>query len=529
MYKTLHRTLGRAPRSYADYERLFSPDTRPNGWARGDGASLVKGNGWSLWSFNDTYRTGLSGIANSLIRNTLLLVMDNGECWWLSSGGGEPYPTASSFPPIDINTWTWTIGGYKCGGSDNAMMLAAGWIAGSPYTRTGYHAAKFTNMTADKPPNPQVSPVGLDIVANVSWSGVPFVDNGYIYWPGIHFGELSHYLARHVYTEVPSELATGWQYWAGGSNWSSNISGRVAVSIGSPPLRALSCIKWNGKYLWSAKPFDDAPEIATEPDDYPDLYVWESTAVFGTTLTARGVAARVSKQGWYAYGGRVEELPGVPGITAVYSLNTAQVYDTVNYIYGPHFLRAKYGADVSRSILYVGSGERTITTTDFNGVGVTGEPTRTWNKANGYEQVVNDAAATYLLTQPDFVDEVGIGIPESIDLLMADGNLYCQQLGTLGAARTLNAAQYRYYAGTLSANCTFTLTGGVVGEAVSRITIYIKQDPAVARTVTFSPTVKWAGGVAYAASTGLSALDKVELESTDGGTTWRGTYWKGYA
>jgi hypothetical protein len=528
MYKTLVRRLGRPPRSLADYERMFSPDVRFGGWARGDGAPDIQGNGWNLWAFNDTFVTGLGGVATGLVRNTQLLVTDQGDVHWLSSGGGEPYAGAETFPNINSTTWAWVLGGYATG-DDSAMVLAGGWTTGAPYSLVGYYATQLARLKSNTPTCSSVYPVGLDYAAGVSWSGLPFYENGYVYLFGIHVGELSHYIARHAATVNPAELAGAWEYWAGGSTW-GNISQRVAVTIASPPLRALSVCRYNGKYLFSAKLYDSAPELTTDPDTFPEVFGWMGNTLIGSSLTSLGPMARVSRQGWHSYAARIYNLPGVPGLSSISSLNTGIPSLSSNYIYGPHFKKAGYAGDMSRTIIYVGpANSRTITSTDFNTVGVSGEPDRTWDKSNGFTVVVSDVAATYLMAQDDFVDATGLGFPDAVDDLFADGLSSCVQLGPMGATKTLNAAVSRNYAGTLSANLTITLTGGVVGETVSIIVLFLKQDPATARTVTFTPTVKWVGGTAYTASTGLGALDKIQLETADGGATWRGTFWKGFA
>lgn len=528
MFKTLVRRLGRPPRSYADYERMFAPDARFGGWARGDGAQTIRGDGWTLWNFNDAFISGLFGAAPNFIRNSQLLTTDDGEVWWLSSGGGEEYAGAETFPDVDETTWTWPIGGFDTG-DDSAIVIAGGWVTAAPYTNTGWHCTKLSGLRSDQPRCSAVHPVGLDIAAGVSWSGVPFKEGGYVYIFGIHYGELSHYVARHPYELSPTAYASGWEYWAGGSSWSGSIAARENLTIGSPGLRALSVIRYQGKYIFSAKAFDAAPEISTEPDSWPWVYAWEADDLTGP-LTSLGTVAWVARAGWYAYSARLEELPGIPGLSVVYSQNGTVPGIQQNYVYGPHFKAGRYSTDMSRDIVYVGPAtSRTISTTDFNTVGVADEDQRSWTRDNGYIQTVSDAAATYLLAQSDFVDRDGLGFPESVDEMFADGQRYCHQIGAMGTAQTLDASQYERYAGTLSANCTCTLTGAVVGELASRIVLYVKQDDDTAKTLSFTPTVKWQGGSAYTVSTGLSALDKVELETVDGGTTWRGSYVKGFA
>lgn len=97
-----------------------------------------------------------------------------------------------------------------------------------------------------------------------------------------------------------------------------------------------------------------------------------------------------------------------------------------------------------------------------------------------------------------------------------------------GTAQTLDASEYKFFNVTLTGNCTVTLSGAVAGLR-STVEITFKQDGTGSRTVTFSPLVKWASGTAFTASTAASAIDKIKLDTDDGGTTWVGTFTKGHA
>lgn len=477
MFKTLIRKLGRPPRSYADYERLFSPDPTFGGWARGDGGQMVRGDGWSLWNFNDAFKSDLFGEAGGIVRNSLLYLDEaDGSLWWLSSGGGEPNAGSETFPNVSPTNWAWPQGGWVTG-PDSAIYIAGTWVTGSPYSLNGYRAVGYGSLSEDQPSITSSYTVGLDYAAGVSWAGLPFVEASYVYVFGIHYGELAHYLARHAYTADASTLSTGWEYWTG-SGWSTNIASRGALTIGSAGLRALNVVKYNDKYLFSSKLFDAAPELDIEEDQWPDLWGWEADSITGP-LTSVGSLRLVNRPGWFSYASHAFELPGVPGLSAIWSLNTNESSLSDNYIYGPHFGAAGYGADMSRNVIYVGTAHgRVVSATDFNTVGVSGEPTRTWDKSNGYEQVVSDAAATYLLAQNDFVDEEGLSFPSVIETLFNEGRFdeFKEKImkfsGTGGDWRTWNVALSRRAA--LPAD--IVLWGDSIGEGWTSVNGPAPQD-----------------------------------------------------
>jgi hypothetical protein len=81
---------------------------------------------------------------------------------------------------------------------------------------------------------------------------------------------------------------------------------------------------------------------------------------------------------------------------------------------------------------------------------------------------------------------------------------------------------------TLTANCTFTLTGAQTGQ-VTMLELVLAQDATGGRTVTWPASVRWVGG-APVLSTAANAVDRVTLTTYDGGTTWYGDLTgKGYA
>lgn len=87
-----------------------------------------------------------------------------------------------------------------------------------------------------------------------------------------------------------------------------------------------------------------------------------------------------------------------------------------------------------------------------------------------------------------------------------------------GAAQALAFPAYGSvaYDVTLTANCTFSVTGGLAGQ---RQTIYLTlRNPTGAFTTTL-PTVKWSNGTALTIVTTAGTVTDLKLTTTDGGTT----------
>jgi hypothetical protein len=93
-------------------------------------------------------------------------------------------------------------------------------------------------------------------------------------------------------------------------------------------------------------------------------------------------------------------------------------------------------------------------------------------------------------------------------------------VGSSGAALTIDASSSSGWVKTitLTANCTFTLTGAVAGRATT-LELVLTQDATGSRAVTWPASVRWSGG-APTLSTAASAVDRVVLTSYNGGTTW---------
>lgn len=81
---------------------------------------------------------------------------------------------------------------------------------------------------------------------------------------------------------------------------------------------------------------------------------------------------------------------------------------------------------------------------------------------------------------------------------------------------------------TLTANCTFTLTGATSGT-VATLELILTQDGTGSRAVTWPGSVKWAGG-APTLSTAAGSVDRIVVTTYNGGTTWYGDLvGKGYS
>lgn len=93
--------------------------------------------------------------------------------------------------------------------------------------------------------------------------------------------------------------------------------------------------------------------------------------------------------------------------------------------------------------------------------------------------------------------------------------------GNSGSAKTLDLANGNVQKITLTANCTITLTAPASG-AYRSLLLYVFQDGTGSRTITWPAAVKWGSAGAPTLSTGASKMDKILLDTVDGGTTWYG-------
>jgi hypothetical protein len=146
---------------------------------------------------------------------------------------------------------------------------------------------------------------------------------------------------------------------------------------------------------------------------------------------------------------------------------------------------------------------------------------------SGYTDEHAQDAAAVLLTNGVHTGVTATYVDASnrVDLAVTPAALLpaVHTVGNSGTALTIDAAAA---AGpvktiTLTANCTFTLTGATV-DCASTLELILTQDATGSRTVTWPSAVKWADGSAPTLSAAGGAIDRVRITSYNGGTTWYG-------
>jgi hypothetical protein len=153
--------------------------------------------------------------------------------------------------------------------------------------------------------------------------------------------------------------------------------------------------------------------------------------------------------------------------------------------------------------------------------------------STGYATVAEEGSA---LTQRATVNFIGRSVTavdnsgsSRTDVTIGDFPIV-HAVGNSGVTLTLDAAAAAGYVKTitLTANCTFTLTGAGSSQATT-LELVLTQDGTGSRAVTWPASVKWAGG-APTLSTAAGAVDRVVLTTYNAGTTWYGDLiGKGYA
>jgi hypothetical protein len=94
--------------------------------------------------------------------------------------------------------------------------------------------------------------------------------------------------------------------------------------------------------------------------------------------------------------------------------------------------------------------------------------------------------------------------------------------GNSGTAKTLDLVNGNVQKLTLTGNCTITLTGPATGAYRSML-LYVFQDATGSRTITWPGSVKWGTAGAPTLTTTASKMDKILLDTVDGGTNWYGS------
>jgi hypothetical protein len=339
LYKTLHKAIGHAPASRADWVTTFSPNTAAEGWHRGDGALSIPGTGWRAFCFNDFFVSdggGGDSVYAIFRRNSVLWANTaNGDVYWLSSGDGFPMAGSVTFPYDDVTAtgWSWLDGGWQVATND-LILLAGIWESGTPYYQTQFRVMKVSGLDTSAPVYSPTYACGIDLAAagTPDWRGMPFVDGGYVYLYGVGADWAMH-LTRHAVDANPANYATGWEYWTG-SGWSTNSALSAGVTVASAPLRALDVIPWQGRYLACAKDFDSGPEGAAGPTDYTQAKAWVADAVTGPWAYL-GVVKDTAVANWWSYAARLEVLPGTSDLSIVWSVNTTEANGFTADTYGP--------------------------------------------------------------------------------------------------------------------------------------------------------------------------------------------------
>ena len=121
----------------------------------------------------------------------------------------------------------------------------------------------------------------------------------------------------------------------------------------------------------------------------------------------------------------------------------------------------------------------------------------------------------------DSTGKVSIAQLTDIAALAMNGGQELVSALTANGPTVLNVARGNVFCITLTDNAALSVSGVTPGR-VCAFTVYLCQDNAGHRTVTWPANTKWSGG-APTLSTGAGAIDVVVLESIDGGATWFGS------
>jgi hypothetical protein len=94
-------------------------------------------------------------------------------------------------------------------------------------------------------------------------------------------------------------------------------------------------------------------------------------------------------------------------------------------------------------------------------------------------------------------------------------------IGNTSTAATLNLANGNVFTATLTDNCTFTFTTGVVTGAAS-FTLVLLNDATSGRSIVWPASVKWPNNVIPVRTTASNATDIWSFFTPNNGTTWYG-------
>lgn len=127
----------------------------------------------------------------------------------------------------------------------------------------------------------------------------------------------------------------------------------------------------------------------------------------------------------------------------------------------------------------------------------------------------------------------GVAAPISLGagLILSNGTLTSSAIGVpvlaVSASGTSQALSFplagsRAYDITLTANCTFSISGGTTGE-LQTVSLIIRGGSG-GFAVVLPANVKWKGGNAPAIDTSSGSINLVRLQTSDGGTTYAGNF-----
>lgn len=346
LHRDLHKDMGHAPSSLADFELAFSPNTASGGWHRGDGGHSILGPTWQLFCFNDFFiSNGSGGVFAFPVNNGVLEVDGDGKVYWLSGGNGGAQGSIT-FPDMSGGRVMWLKGGWPLG-VDSAVLLCANYAFG---TVISLQAMKVSGIGTSEVVHGSVHTLGINLSAGISWGNDPYIHGGYVYLHGIHFGTFAAHVTRCALSSVMTDYEASWEMWTGPTWTAGGTPG--GVTVGTGPLAALAVTAQNPDYgvlLASSKEFNTAPEVGI-PDVWDEIRGWTASNPQGPWTYLGVFYEPTVLSGWYSYSARIDRFLGVDRMLALWSLNTDVSWD--EDVYGPQLAQARnqLSGDAARSI-----------------------------------------------------------------------------------------------------------------------------------------------------------------------------------
>ncbi|MGZ6979344.1 MAG: hypothetical protein ACXVJW_14630 [Acidimicrobiia bacterium] len=285
---------------------MFS--TRGPRWAGSDGAlQTVLPDGRMLWSFGDTFigqvtAGGALGPAEvpGMVDNTFLV--QSGACFTPLIGGTPGHPRAV-FTPKNPDTMFWPLDGYHDPVRGQIVVDSLEVTRGT-FTIVAIDELYFSW--------PDLAPRGSARLpfpvspTQPAYGETTLVDAGQVHLYS-RIGA-DQYVAR---APVGHAVAGPWEYWTGAA-WSTDAtSARPMGFVGPATLAPLDVVKYDGRYLGTAKTWDVASD---------DVSQWTSASPTGPWKYAGRLATTPTTGGTFSYGGRIVMLPGSQPVV-IYSVN----------------------------------------------------------------------------------------------------------------------------------------------------------------------------------------------------------------